>query len=53
MVAVMMTCVMIAVIQLLWRIDNGLQLTYLPWLGFHVAGGDIYHSSESQAFLLQ
>lgn len=42
MVAAMMACLMIAVVQLLWRINSGWQVTYLPWLGFLLTLEAIY-----------
>jgi len=48
MVAVMMVCVMIAAIQFLWRINDGLQLTYLPWLGFFISLEAIYTTHLSR-----
>jgi hypothetical protein len=42
MVAAMMACLMIAVVQLLWRINSGWQVTYLPWLAFLLTLEAIY-----------
>jgi Domain of unknown function (DUF4129) len=42
LVALMMACVMIAVLQLFRRINAGWQVTYLPWVGFFISLEAIY-----------
>ena len=42
LVALMMACIMIAVLHLFKRINAGWQVTYLPWLGFFISLEAIY-----------
>jgi hypothetical protein len=48
MVAAMMACIMIAVVQFIRRIDSGWQVTYLPWLGFFLSLEAIYTTHLSR-----